>query len=278
MLNNYIAIRFSLRWSTEWAMKAYGDETNRESWFAMRSTLFKQWVVPAIAAQTVPVKRVIVFMDSDDQRLWRRYLRLSAPFSPVFVRGGEARQREMGRLIREDRARDVVLSRLDSDDAIAPNFLEEINKTVVQARAHRAGPLYVVAANGFTTDLSGIQFVHYNCSPFISVYVSHYAHEDIYDIEHTQILKRSPLINSSAIWLQVVHGTNLLNKLHNEPRYTNRDDARLMVRGPIVPASTAWPIGFLPLYDPRGKSALASDIESKGSRQVRWWTSNRRTR
>lgn len=256
--DNYVAIRFSLRWNNDWAAKAYGDEASRERWFSMRADLFKTWVVPSIAAQTVQVRRVFVLMDTDDWNLWARYLDLSDPFCPVFVRGGEARQRETARLIREDGVRDVVLSRLDSDDAIAPNFLEEINRSAEQATSDAPGPrpLYVVAANGFTTDLTRIQAVHYNCSPFISLYVEEYADQDIYDVEHTRILDRSPVINTTALWMQIVHGTNLLNKLHNEPRFTKDGDERVMIRGPIVSARVGWPVGFLALHDPRDATSV----------------------
>src|SRR5687768_2477702 len=78
-INLYVVIRFSLRYPA-WMRSAYGQESERADWFAMRARLFKACVVASMERQTVAPRRVFVLMDVADTDFWRQHLDLPAPY------------------------------------------------------------------------------------------------------------------------------------------------------------------------------------------------------
>ncbi|MBC9247764.1 hypothetical protein H4P12_13870 [Paracoccus sp. 11-3] len=241
-INNVIAIRFSLRMKKEWLQKAYGDEANREAWFAMRADIFKNWIGRAISEQTVKVHRVVVFMDTEDTYLWDKYLDLPLPFVPIFTTAADQASR-LREFLYAENIKNIVLSRVDSDDTIAIDYIENLNRDVAALIEAGERRRYIVACNGFVTNLTEIQSLYHNCCPFVSLYIKDYDGSVIYDFEHLKILGRNPVLNQNSSWMQIIHGSNIANKLHRKSRFDS-DDVRKMIIGPNLPVETSWPAGF----------------------------------
>lgn len=240
--SNYVLVRFSLRLNPEWSLKAYGDESGREAWFSMRAQLFKDHLASSLLQQSCPVYRVLVFLDESDRELWDRYLALPIPFMPVFCHGNElnAKTRE---ILSSGRQENIILSRIDSDDAVSYNYLRCVNESVNEAVGAGDSRRYVVASNGFIADARNIQTIHFSCSPFISLFVARYSGEVIYDFNHMKVLDRDPIINKTALWMQIIHGTNVDNRFRRKSVF-EPDDPRVMTPGPLLPVESAWPSTF----------------------------------
>ena len=251
-INLYVVIRFSLRYPA-WMQSAYGQETERADWFAMRARLFKACVEASMQQQTVAPRRVFVLMDVADVSFWHQHLNLPKPYVPVFVSAEEAFD-EVARRIAADRTKNVVISRLDSDDAIDRRYVEKITDTARDFWRLGTPKAYMVACDGYFTDLKQIQQVYYNCSPFISLYVRRYDGENIYDGDHTRILDRRPRIVATARWVQIIHGSNVDNRLYKKSKF-EPDDHRRMDIGRLKPIESAWPPGFPPDLPARAKTA-----------------------
>ena len=251
-INLYVVIRFSLRYQA-WMRSAYGQETERADWFAMRARLFKACVVASMQRQTVAPRRVFVLMDVADVSFWHQHLNLPTPYVPVFVRAEEAFG-EVARRIAADRTKNVVISRLDSDDAIDRRYVEKITDAARDFWRLGTPKAYMVACDGYFTDLKQIQQVYYNCSPFISLYVRRYNGENIYDGDHTRILDRQPRMIGTARWMQIIHGSNVDNRLYKKSKF-EPDDHRKMDVGKLEPIDSAWPPGFPPDLPARAKTA-----------------------
>jgi hypothetical protein len=246
-IRNYVVIRFSVRHG-DWAQRAYGDESNRAAWFEMRSKLFLKWTAASLQSQTIAPRRVFVVMDPSDTQLWARHLALPPPFTPVYLTGGI--DRETFRLIREDGDGPAVTSRIDSDDAVAPDYLERINESVGESWTGNRPETYVVACNGYVTDLASIETIYWNASPFLSIFTPEVTEAKLLTLNHLTVLDHAPILNTTALWMQIVHGTNLANKLR-APRLRPPDGPRVQLPGSPLPAPLAWPLGFLHLHDPR---------------------------
>lgn len=251
-INLYVVIRFSLRYPA-WMQSAYGQETERADWFAMRARLFKACVEASMQQQTVAPRRVFVLMDVADVSFWHQHLNLPKPYVPVFVSAEEAFD-EVARRIAADRTKNVVISRLDSDDAIDRRYVEKITDSARDFWRLGTPKAYMVACDGYFTDLKQIQQVYYNCSPFISLYVRRYDGENIYDGDHTRILDRQPRIVATARWVQIIHGSNVDNRLYKKSKF-EPDDHRRMDIGRLKPIESAWPPGFPPDLPARAKTA-----------------------
>ncbi|GAA1426465.1 hypothetical protein GCM10009616_01060 [Microlunatus lacustris] len=251
----YVVIRFSVRFQ-DWTRRAYGQEDARSEWFAMRARLFRASVVASLERQTVAPRRVFVLMDVDDVALWHQHLDLPAPYVPVFVRAEDVDQEISARLAADD-TKNIVISRLDSDDAISRRYFEKITDTARNFWRLGITKAYMVAPNGHFTDLRRIQRVYFNCSPFISLYVHRYHGENIFDLEHLRILERHPVMVESVEWMQIIHGTNIGNRLYKKSRF-EPDDERKMELGDMEEVGKGWPQGFPPGLAATAKSAVGS--------------------
>lgn len=253
-VSHHVVVRFSLRLNADWARKAYGDEPGREAWFAMRARLFRATAVASLEHQTVRPRQVLVLLDRGDRDLWTRHLDLAPPFVPVFVDPEQAHL-EVARRVLAVGARDVLLTRLDSDDAVEERYLERLGATAREARRLGRSVAHVVACEGFVTDLARVQSLYYNCSPFLALYARRYRGENIYAIEHETVLELDPLLNTTARWMQVVHGSNVANRLRRESRF-EPGDARVMRLGPTRSVASGWPDGFAPQLLERAREVV----------------------
>lgn len=242
-INLYTVIRFSLRYES-YMRVAFGEEAQRAAWFAMRARLFKSSIVESIQRQTVAPRRVFVLMDVGDQDLWHEHLDLPAPFVPLFVPATNAFD-EVARRISADRTKNVVLARLDSDDAISVRYFEKIVGHARNLWRQGISKGYMVVPNGYFTDLQKIQKIYYNCSPFISLYLGRYNGENIFDGDHTRILERHPRMVEDASWMQIIHGSNVDNRIYKESKFAP-DDERRMELGALKAVTSGWPTGFPP--------------------------------
>jgi len=264
-INVYLVIRFSLRHAA-YMRAAFGDEAQRADWFAMRSQLFEASVVASMDRQSVAPRRVFVLMDNADEDLWQKHLNLPAPYVPLFVSAQDAHS-EVARRIAADGTKNVVLSRLDSDDAVSARYVEKVARRARDMWRQGLSEGYMVACNGYITDLQQIQEIYFNCSPFISLYTRRYNGENIFDGEHTEILQRKPQMLEDARWMQIVHGSNIAHRTYKESKF-GPDDERIMQVGELKPLKSAWPKGF-PTNLPADARAVREAWQNRSAQQLK---------
>jgi hypothetical protein len=207
-ISNIISVRFSLRMDPEWTKKAYGDETNRESWFRSRSGIFKRTLLASIRRQTVKPKRVFLMLDRADEHFYDKYLNTDDPLiRPVF----HNHLSRIAQEINQDYAYNVACSRIDSDDMIAPDYIEKINSAICSSLQSGIQFDYVVACSGIRTDLNKMQEIYYGCSPFLTVFESTYSGKEVYKFNHELVEEVPHIKDRLARWAQIIHGTNISN-------------------------------------------------------------------
>jgi hypothetical protein len=253
-MHHYISIRFSIRGISDTAR--FADEAERTAWFAARAKILTRCTIPSLLRQTVQPRGVFLLMDLSDQQYWDEFLDLPDPFIPLFIRHSEINS-VPAEHIRERGESNVILTRLDSDDALADTYLEEISKTAAASLTDERTSAYIVACNGYRTDFRFIQSVYYTCTPFQSVFAHEYAGQGVYQFNHMNVHQHNPLLNQTALWLQVVHGWNLSNQLRGQR--CRHDPDREIHNGSSLPVEHAWPLAFLPVWDPR-RPKPSSDI------------------
>jgi hypothetical protein len=205
---NIISVRFSLRMHPEWTIKAYGDEVNRESWFGFRANLFKRTLLASIQRQTVMPRRVYLMMDQADERLYAKYLASEcALIRPVFSNHSSQISQELHR----DYPANVASSRIDSDDMIAPDYIEKVNLVICSSLRSGIEFDYVVACRGIRTDLKEAQEIYYSCSPFLTLFEASYSGKEVYGFNHELVEGRPHIKDRLARWAQVIHGSNVSN-------------------------------------------------------------------
>ena len=232
-LQNVVVVRFSLK-VAEWRRRAFVNERNREPWFAYRARLFRQTLYASLLAQTKPVHALYLLMDEDDPALFERYQHelmaqtealalgnCSAPeIRPIFSSQSPHEKVALD-LLKRGQTQHVTVSRIDSDDIVARDFFEKLSQDISDALQRGDVFDYVMAAQGYKSNLRQTQRCLYGRSPFLTRYWSQFPHPSqwpsadepptVYDVSHVRIREYRLLESLNAQWMQLLHGTNVAN-------------------------------------------------------------------
>ncbi len=208
-IKNVVVVRFSLR-VPAWRKKIFFNDKNRDAWFKFRSELYKQTLGLSIKSQTKQADRVYLLMDENDGDLYAKYLEDSY-ISPIFSKDSNHNWQVGEDLVRSGLCENIAMSRIDSDDIIARDYFEKINTQISELVNQGQTVEYLVACTGYRSDFSQAQPIHYIGGPFITLYKQKYSYETVYGFEHKSLLQKTYIQNYDAEWMQVIHGTNVVN-------------------------------------------------------------------
>jgi hypothetical protein len=249
-----LVTRFSIR-RQGWTDKISGhSEERRARWFAWRSALFKRTLYRSLLGQSHQDFRLFVLMDEGDEPLWEQHLAIADPrLTPIFEADPRLNLAGTREQLHRLASPGLLISRVDSDDLLAADYLLRINASAELLEKNGVGRGLILSPLGYVTDGAYVQRLYYPSAPFISLYCRAYNRENIYGFDHTKVLQIGVpcLLNPAAAWMQFLHGTNLVNRFRLE-RVVQPDrfqacvaeSPRLMVALAPEPAASAWPPGF----------------------------------
>lgn len=206
-------MRFSLRLSRDWEIKAYGSEDKRASWIIWRLGLLSKHLISALLSSTRRPDKIFLLADTSDKEIIDSAITANESVEWLFSSGAAPFEILRLRLLSLFAGNQVVISRIDSDDTISMKYGEELlavaNASIDKRRVQN---YYIVYTNGFRSDGIRIQPVYYSCSPFLSLFCPAYSGENIYSINHEDVLKFPHLSIDIPSWCQIIHGTNVSNR------------------------------------------------------------------
>jgi len=213
-INNVAIVRFSLRVKKAWESKAFEDESRREAWFEMRAKIFKSTLHLSLVHQVTPPVAVFIMMDKLDKNLYDKYLNLQESFYvPIYSDGFDGFDQVRAKIF-DLNIRDLAISRIDSDDYISVEYFSKLNDLILLNVHSGVHFKYIIAARGYRTDLKKIYHIFYNYGPFATIYLPIYGGENIYETTHAKIIRQPCLICADPMWIQLIHGTNVNNRLY----------------------------------------------------------------
>ena len=234
---NIVIIRFSVRHRR--LLTFFKNEESRDNWFIFRSKLFNSYLHKCLHHQTKKPNKVYVLVDNDDRNLVEKYLNIdniTVIYCNIDMHYYE--NQILVDLCKNKLVKNLVVSRIDSDDLINKDFFYTINQQLLLHPAPR-----LVACKGYRSDLTNIQSLFFTNSPFISKCSNfgNFSVKDLrsfspFDINHGCIDSLEHTQNHNAEWIQLIHHTNLDNQLLNE---TRSNDNKLFVT-PLVPIDPIW--------------------------------------
>lgn len=214
--------RFSVR-KPHWN-PPYRSEESRIGWMRWRADLLEDGLASCLRCQTFPVTAAYLLMAEGDEEFFRKYVDGDL-FRPLFLELGGSENAQVTKALKGDSLdRDVLLTRVDTDDLIARTYLERF----ATAAAGESGPQssWLTASDGGRSDLAKIQRVHYPNSPFYARYLRKFDGEPLF-VQHTTVPRYSPRLVSGTSWWQLIHGTNVSNAFWEPtPQEDRRDDRR----------------------------------------------------
>jgi len=207
--DHFLLTRFS-------AVLAPGAAPASEEWLRYRLAFFVDAAHPSVAGQrgAVPFQWLVLFDDRcpDTFRADIEALAADGSFTPLWSHEPFRRDTFAGAVAARSVAPSLITTRLDSDDAIATDYL-----AAVQGQFREQERLFISFTRGLQVDRSGAV---YRCdqlsNPFLSLIERRLPGTPpltVYAPKHARARTQGPLreVQAPPMWLQVVHDANVSN-------------------------------------------------------------------
>lgn len=197
------------------------DYVMTDEWMQTRLSLFEQYCLPSVAAQTCQDFTWLVLMNQNTAATFRQRMVVLSQQCPM-MRIVDAQPitdlSAFYQQLMQSYTRDVdylLTTRLDSDDMLSPFFVEEVRKQVQKTSIDRSMlfsfrdgvQLFVRDQVSLSVDWIENHFVSL-CEPTSTVCHS------VLDYDHLQIRHLFPIVvihSSDPAWAEVVHSCNVIN-------------------------------------------------------------------
>ncbi len=186
----------------------------QEGWLRTRTELFEKYCVPSVAAQTNTNFRWVVYFDPESPDWLKERIsehQAAGIFLPIF-RPSVSSAELVGDLREVTGAggSELITTNLDNDDGLAIDFVERL-----QAAAPRAPRSALYLSRGLIKSPQGLYLRVDRFNAFCSVREPWDEPSTCWVDWHDLLRKRMPVLEISGApsWLQVVHGTNVSNRV-----------------------------------------------------------------
>ncbi|WP_292431305.1 glycosyltransferase [Mesorhizobium sp.] len=267
-LKKYITIRYNTAASftpSQWNGK--GRVNLDPVWLVERLALFDNYCAASLETQSLKDFTVLIALDADTHE---NYVRAvcncvdGIEVRPILVEAGEDHGARFNAFVQADTdARFVSLTRLDSDDALAPSFMARIDhlaRREIEKGTVDEQPLYIAFPHGQNFDTATGRYTdhEYAMSAFGTLVEKRSpAMNGVYSDHHQKMATRYNTIvapSKDAQWCIVVHDNNVANVLRGKPTET----PSFRVGRPGIEAKRQAPVRRERPPQPAGKSAKAS--------------------
>ena len=223
-LNHIICSKFNLQLEN----KPITYEGN-PCWLQERLAMFKKYSIGAFAHQTDPNFHLLLYCDNSTPDPYRsELLELESNYEFITIcwdfskgYGKDWHQVFKSSILNQIKqlvpinTKKIICSRFDSDD------IPEIRYNEFVKLAHQGHDI-ISLAKGLYWDIETNQFLDsiFPSGPFISVKSNLDSFmSPLEDVQHHYVAKRkgTPIITDENLWIQVVHGKNLWNRLDRMP-------------------------------------------------------------
>lgn len=203
---HFILTRFNVR-MPGWAV------TPDDAWLRQRFDLFERYCLPSVKAQSNQDFKWLVFFDATTPECHRarvrQYVRYEN-FVPVFV--SEFTSVQTTRAIQQqlpDVPQYLITSRLDNDDALAPNYVR-----LLQSQFCEQTSQFINFAYGYVWDGSRLYLRRLPCNAFIAMIERYEGFRTVWCTEHQRARQVGEVLEVKAppSWLVVIHGNNVGNR------------------------------------------------------------------
>jgi Putative rhamnosyl transferase len=219
-IQHIVETRFSLRVD-------FGPTTFSHDWLLYRLGLFRRFCLPSVSAQTTDNFTWLLFCDESTEDEVMDALRLhEQEIEPLVVATTDSTRvpRRIVRSLIRPETETLITTRLDSDDAFSVDYIEAIQAYAPAFHRSTLSDLLVNFPGGYRFDMENEAIYSsrmYN-SPFHSLFERPYEKSPMTVItgKHTTMHERHMTHQDESLhaWMQVLHGSNIHNKLVSTDR------------------------------------------------------------
>ena len=219
-LQHFILTRFNI---LLWRQDKKGSKVRTTKWLEHRFSLFEKYCLPSIKNQTYQKFEWIVLFDSMTPDSFKArievYQKECPQLIPVFVKpenGWQFAEIFRSEIVKRLKAKRVISTYLDNDDALDVRFVEDIQQRVANVN----DGTFINYDDGYQyyTEDNFLMKVHYPTNHFVSVVESgntatlkgifgYGSHAAIDEIKNVKI----ECVKGQRMWCEVVHEKNIMN-------------------------------------------------------------------
>ncbi len=215
MFKHFLITRFNLR-QTDWTTNKNKKPVLTEEWHENRFQLFTDYCFPSVASQKNKNFEWIVFFDTTTPQKYKDVIATlqtkMSNFSPVFIDGMPLFLPSIHEEIEKCNKDYIITSRIDNDDCISENYIEEIQK-----RFAKQDFMAIDFIDGYTIQTSpdvkiGFRLDQYN--PFISLIEKNNSPKTVWTARHSHWKREKNIlqVRNVRIWASVIHQENKVNE------------------------------------------------------------------
>lgn len=221
--SHFLITRFNVRINTMLPKQLEQiDITRNEQYLDERFRLFYKYTVPSVINQSSKKFTWILLFSSNTPIKYKNKLKQLAKLKDIhikilYINDSDDYLMVLKNYIYSNLSTDYyITSRVDNDDCLSINYMQNIQAYVDKMDYKHS---VIIFNNGYQYDeLCKIStFYHFDTNHFSSL-VSHIDDRDvIIEYNHMDINKFLPVINidnSNPMWLEVVHNSNITNRMH----------------------------------------------------------------
>lgn len=202
---------------TRFNLPTVGEESlvrAADGWLTKRWGLFNRYCLPSVENQTVTDFKWLIYLDPESPEWLINEMRrladrgIAQPTFRTSVSPADLSD-DIGRVTNR-RTGLLATTNLDNDDAIDPHFLERVQG------AAQPGPAAIYLVDGLIKTPSGLYRHTDRVNAFCSVIDQGRDPKNCWLDWHNLLPTHMPAVylEGAPAWLQVVHGTNVSNRLH----------------------------------------------------------------
>jgi hypothetical protein len=211
LITHFIFTRFNDKWDSKKDIElANGKNINSEIWLKHRFELFKKYYIPSIKKQTVKNFKIIL---TGSIKTPKNILNYFKDNNLIFTENSHVEYLNNQNI----KSKFLITARLDNDDFIADNFIEEIQKNT-----NINTPL-LIDSKGIIFEKNQNQYYIFSYKNFNSHFLSvicnpeeniRHCHETGHQSMNT--LFTNKIFIDKQLWGEVVHEYNYSNKIRGE--------------------------------------------------------------
>lgn len=220
-INHYIITRFNIILNNQVLNNQIDkiDVSTDEKYLQYRFSLFEKYTVPSVKTQSNKNFIWIVLFSARTPKKFKnkiKQIQSELPnFRPIFLETSDEIQVILFEIFKRERTGTLVTSRLDNDDAISFNYVQTVQNNI----EHNGKTELLVFPDGIQFDLKERLMTNYHFpNNHFSTLICDQKNkiETILGYNHMEIAKHFKVKFSSEkkpMWLELVHGGNILNRM-----------------------------------------------------------------
>lgn len=214
MFQHYLITRFNLR-ASDWLVSKSNKKVLTDEWHEDRFHLFINYCFSSVQAQTNKNFLWLVYFDITTPEKYKLMIKsLEAKmknFVPFFIDGMDQFIPKIQDYISNSKAEYLITSRLDNDDSLSINYIEEVQKRFQQQEF-----MAIDFIDGFTlqthpTVKIGKRLDQFN--PFITLIEKNKHPKSVWHVRHSHWKREKNVtkIRGVRIWSAIIHQENKVN-------------------------------------------------------------------